>query len=78
MIGEPPSSSGTFQSTVAAPPVPDAVTPSGSDGRPAGTTALEDKDDEEFPAVLVAVAVKVYGSPLVNGVIVQRIAGEKI
>ena len=41
------------------PPVPVPDTPSGSEGKPAGTTALELEEEVEFPVVFDAVAVNV-------------------
>ena len=41
------------------PPLPVPDTPSGSEGKPAGTTALEVEDDVELPVVFEAVEVNV-------------------
>jgi hypothetical protein len=54
--------------------VPD--TPSGSEGNPEGTTALEVEEEVELPVVFDAVAVNVYEVPLVSDEIVQLVAGE--
>ncbi len=41
------------------PPVPVPDTPSGSEGKPAGTTELELEEEVEFPVVFDAVTVNV-------------------
>jgi hypothetical protein len=59
VIGDPPFESGTFQVKDTVPPTPVPETPSGSEGNPAGTTALEVEDEDEFPVVFEAVEVNV-------------------
>jgi hypothetical protein len=59
-MGEPPLLSGVLQLIVAAPPVPEAVTPVGAVGIPAGITPDDALElDAELPVVFEAVDVNV-------------------
>jgi hypothetical protein len=52
-----------------------ATTPVGTEGFPAGVTALDGAELADVPAELVAVAENVYEVPFVRGAIEQEVAG---
>ena len=59
-MAEPPLLSGVLQLIVADPPVPEAVTPVGAEGIPAGITPADALElDAELPVVFEADAVNV-------------------
>jgi hypothetical protein len=65
---------GATKETVAEPLPDTAFTPVGASGFPAGVTAA-DVAAAEVPVELVAVALKVYAVPFVNGEIEHEVAG---
>lgn len=76
-IAGPPVTVGAVNETVAWPFPRTALTPVGASGLPAGVIAAE-VAGAEVPVELLAVTLKVYEVPLVNGAIEQVVAGAMI
>jgi hypothetical protein len=74
-IAGPPVMVGAVNETVAEPLPGTAFTPVGASGFPAGVTEDEADVALEVPVELVAVALKVYAVPFVNGEIEHDVAG---